>query len=405
MPLARPAIQSLCLVLASLFSVHSLRAAPTPVAANAASTSANDLVYVGTYTGPKSKGIYAFRLQTQNEEVSQNVLLVPLGLAAATPNPSFLAVDPKRNLVFAVNELQNFEGQATGAVSAFSADPATGKLTLLNQRPSGGTDPCHLVLDATGQNLLVANYSSGSVSVIRVQADGHLGETTAFIQNHGKGPNPARQESPHAHCVTLDAANRFAFVCDLGLDQVLVYKFDAAAGTLTPASPAFTALPPGSGPRHLVFRPDGKFAYVINELSSTVTTFAYDAATGRLTAQQTVSTLSPDFDGQNTAAEIGITPRGQFLYASNRGQNSIALFSIDPAKGTLDLVEQQFTGGKKPRHFGIPASGKFVVAANQDSDSLLVCRVDSGNGRLQPSGVLAEAPSPVCTVFLPTLTR
>lgn len=359
------------------------------------------LVYVGTYTGAKSKGIYAFKLQTQNEEVSQNILLVPMGLVAESANPSFLAVDDKRRLVFAVNEVDSFAGQASGAVSAFKIDPATGRLSLINQQPSMGTGPCHLVLDKTGRHLLVANYNSGSVAVIPVATDGRLGEPSDFVQHTGKSIDPERQGGPHAHCVTLDTANQFAFVCDLGLDQVRIYRFDAAQGKLTPNDPAFVALKPGAGPRHLVFRPDGKFAYVINELDSTLTAFAYEAATGRLTTVESQPTLPPYFDGKNATAELAITPAGKFLYASNRGHNSVVLFEIDQAKGTLRYVEDQGTGGKTPRHFGVQPAAKHLVIANQNSDTLLVCRIDPDNGRLKPSGVFAEAPSPVCAVFLP----
>ena len=227
------------------------------------------LVYVGTYTGPKSKGIYLFRLQTENLDVPQNVTLVPLGLAVETPSPSFLELDLKRRLLFAVNELNAFEGKPTGSVSAFAIDRANGTLRLINQRPSMGTGPCHLVLDKARRNLLVANYGSGSVSVIPVAADGTLGAASDVVQHTGSSVNPDRQKGPHAHCVTLDAANRFVFVCDLGLDQVLAYRFDPQRGKLTPHNPPFASLRPGAGPRHMVFRPDGRFAYVTNENGAT----------------------------------------------------------------------------------------------------------------------------------------
>jgi 6-phosphogluconolactonase len=359
------------------------------------------LAYVGTYTGPKSKGIYLFRLQTENLEVSQNITLVPLGLAVETVNPSFLELDLKRRLLFAVNEVDTFQGKPSGAVSAFSIDADSGKLTLLSQRPSRGTGPCHLTLDKEGRNLLVANYGSGSVAMLPVAADGKLGEATAFIQHSGKSVNRERQEGPHAHGVTVDAANRFALVCDLGLDKVLIYKLDSAKGTLTPNDPAFVTVKPGAGPRHLVFRPDGKYAYVVNELNSTVTAFAYDAARGALKEVQTLSTLPDYFDGPNSAAEIGVHPSGKFLYVSNRGHNSVVLFSIDGDKGTLAFVEEQGTGGNKPRHFGIEPSAKHLAIANQGSDTVLACRIDAGNGRLKPSGVFASVGSPVCVKFLP----
>jgi 6-phosphogluconolactonase len=373
-----------------------MRAMPGPKAPAAAS-----LVYVGTYTGAagKGKGIYLFRLQTDNLEVSQNLTLVPLGLAAETPSPSFLELDSKRRLLFAVNEVDTFAGASSGAVSAFSIGP-TGQLTLINQQPSRGAGPCHLQLAPDGRNLLVANYVGGSVAVLPVAADGHLGTASDFIQHVGKGARPDRQAGPHAHAVALDPAGRFALVCDLGLDRVLAYQYDGDKGKLRPASAAFTALKPGSGPRHLVFRPDGRFVYVINELSSTITAFAYDGKTGALAELQTISSLPEYYDGPNSAAEIAVHPSGKFLYGSNRGHNSVVLFAIDADKGTLSYVEEQGTGGSKPRHFGIEPGAKHLAIANQESDTVLACRIDAGNGRLKPSGLFASVPAPVCVKFL-----
>jgi 6-phosphogluconolactonase len=386
---------------AGLIHPASARAADDESAAAPKDLSNTTLVYAGTFTTGKSKGIYLFRLQTQNLEVSQNIMLMPLGLAAETPSPSFLEIDNKRNLLFAVNETNTFEGKPTGGVSAFAMDRVTGKLTLLNQKSSLGTGPCHLVLDKTGRWLLVANYAGGSVAVFPVAADGHLGESTDFVQHTGKSIDPNRQSGPHAHCVTMSPDNRFAFVCDLGLDKVMCYQFDAERGKLTPADPAFVSLKPGAGPRHMVFRPDGKFAYVINELNSTVTAFGYDPSSGKLTEVQSVSTLPGYWEGKNSTAEIGVHPSGKYLYASNRGHNSVVLFEIDPDKGTLNFVEEQGTGGKTPRHFGIEPSAKHLAIGNQDSDTILVCRIDAGNGRLKPSGVFVDCPSPVCVKFVP----
>ena len=383
--------------LGSLVIVLLLCAAADPQTSNESRPAKNEtLVYAGT-----SKGIQLFWLQTKNLEVSQNITLVPLGLAADTPNPSFIELDLKRRRLFCVNGVQTFEGKPTGAVSAFAIDPDTGKLTLLNQRSSMGSGPCHLVLDKEGRNLLVANYSGGNVAVLPVGPDGRLGEATAVVQHTGKSVNPDRQEGPHPHCVTLDPANRFAFVCDLGLDKVLIYRFDAEQGKLTSNEPAFASLKPGAGPRHLTFHPGGRFAYVVSELDSTITAFAYLPETGALRELQTVSTLPPYYDGPNFPAEIGIKPSGEYLYASNRGHESLVVFGIDRDKGTLKYIEEQNSGGKTPRHFGIEPSGKHLAIANQDSDTLLVCRIDPENGRLKPSGVFAQAPSPVCVKFLP----
>src|SRR5262249_9315644 len=262
------------------------------------------LVYVGTYTGPQSEGIYVFRLETERPEASQSVTLVPLGLAAAASNPSFIEIDPKRGLLFAVNEVGQFEGKPTGAVSAFAIDRARGTVRFINQQPSMGAAPCHLVLDTSGRHLFVANYTSGSVSVLPVASDGRLGTASDVVQHTGSSVNPERQRGPHAHCVTLDRSNRLAFVCDLGLDKVLAYRFDARRGKLTPHDPPFAPVKAGAGPRHMVFRPDGRFAYVVNELNSTVTAFRYDAAAGALHEVQTVSTLPEHFDGANTCAEV-----------------------------------------------------------------------------------------------------
>jgi 6-phosphogluconolactonase len=355
------------------------------------------LVYAGTYTNTKnkSKGIYVFWLKTRNLEVSQNITLVPVGVAAETENPSFFDLDLKRRLLFAVNELDK------GSVSAFSIDSSTGMLKLINKVGSGGAGPCHVTLDGSGKFLLVANYANGSVAVFRVAADGRLSEAGQVIQHAGKSVHPQRQTGPHAHCVTMDAANRFAFVCDLGVDEIFSYRFDAANGRLTPNDPPSQKTKPGSGPRHMVFHPGGKFAYVANELNSTVTTYSYDSAAGKLNEVQTVSTLPEYYDDPNTAAEVGVHPTGRFLYVSNRGNNTVILFNVDAEKGTLTYVEEQGTGGNTPRHFGIQPSAEHLVIANQDTNQLLASRIDAGNGRLKPSGVFAECPSPACAKFLP----
>src|SRR5262249_6302567 len=275
-----------------------------------------------------------------------------------------------------------------------------GPLTLITQRPSMGTAPCHLLLDRTGRHLLVANYGSGSVAVLPVASNGRLGEASHVVQHTGSSGNPDRQKRPHAHCGTVDRANRDVFVCHLGLDKVMAYRFCAQRGTLTAHDPPFASVKPGAGLRHMVFRPDGRFAYVVNELHSTVTAFRYDADGGVMHELQTISTLPAHFDGANSGAEVDVHPSGKWLYASNRGHNSVVLFSIDANDGTLVYVEEQGTGGFKPRHFGIDPSATFLAVGNQDSDTILVARVDGGSGRLRPSGVLGYAPSPVCMKFL-----
>jgi 6-phosphogluconolactonase len=368
----------------------------TATSLSLAATAADTIAYVGTYTGGKSQGIYAFAL---DESAPGGPKFTALGLAAATPSPSFLAVDATRRLVFAVNETGTFNGQPTGSVSAFRADPATGRLALINQQPSMGTDPCHVVLDPSGHFLLVANYSSGSVAVFPVAADGRLGAPTAVIQHAGHSVDKNRQEGPHAHCVTFDPAGRYVFVCDLGLDRVMAYQLDAA-GKLRPAAHPFAQVAPGSGPRHLAFSPDARQAYVLNELAATVTVFAYDASTGALTEKQTISTLPGGYSGQRWCAEIAVHPSGRWLYASNRGHNSVAQFSIDPATGVLQFEATLETGGRTPRHFAILPSAQYLVAANQESDTLRLCRIDAATGRLEPVGEMVDVPAPVCVGFL-----
>ncbi|MFA0783123.1 MAG: hypothetical protein YYHSYBAR_001514 [Candidatus Fervidibacter sacchari] len=348
-------------------------------------------VYVGTYTGRGSKGIYAFEFNLQTGEASQPRLV------AETPNPSFLAIHPSLRFLYAVNEI--WGGNKEGTVSAFVIQP-DGGLQFLNQQPSKGVGPCHLTVDKTGKFVLVANYGSGSVAVLPILPDGRLGEATCAIQHEGKSVNPQRQEGPHAHSVNLDPANKFAIVADLGIDKLLVYQFDAAKGTLKPNDPPFVATAPGAGPRHVAFHPNGKFVYAINELNSTVTAYRYDAVKGTLTEIQTVSTLPQGFTGTNTTAEVQVHPSGRFLYGSNRGHDSIAIFAID-GEGKLTFVGHQPTQGKTPRNFGIDSTGTYLLAANQDSDNLVVFRIDPQTGKLEPTGLTLEIPMPVCVKFLP----
>lgn len=384
------------LLLAGALSGAEMSAPPSSVMPAASDT----IVYVGTYTGRQSKGIYAYRLEAKTAAAGEAVLQ-PLGLAVETPSPSFLVVEPKRRLVFAANEVDSFEGKATGAVSAFSVDAATGKLKLINQQPSMGTGPCHVALDRDGKFLFVANYNSGSFAVLPVAADGRLGAPTTVIQNAGKSANPERQKGPHAHGITFDPANRFVFFVDLGLDQILGYRFDSATGKLTPTEPAFASVKPGAGCRHLAFRPDGKFAYALNEMASTVTVFSYDGATGKLTEVQTASSLPPGLEVKSSGAEITVHPSGKWLYASNRGHDSIAQFAVDENKGTVTFVAALPSGGKTPRHFAFLPSGKQLAIANQNSNSILLGRVDEKTGGVQTAGAPIEVPSPVCVVFLP----
>lgn len=352
------------------------------------------LVYVGTYTGPQSQGIYAYRF-----EVSRGKL-VSLGLAAKSVNPSFLAVDPSLRYLYAVNEIGNNNGEKSGGVSAFAIDRETAKLTLLNEVASRGADPCHLSLDKTGKYVMVANYSSGSVVVFPVLTGGRLGPATAFDQRIGSSVNHERQEGPHAHSIGVTPDNRFVLSADLGLDKLFVYRFDAAHGTLMPNTPPFAKIHPGSGPRHFAISPNGKFVYVISEMGSLLTVFSYDAAHGNLRELQEISTLPKDFDGENTDAEVVVHSSGKFLYASNRGHDSIAVFAIDRQKGTLTPIETVSTQGKTPRNFAIDPTGKYLFAANQETNNIVVFRIDAKTGRLSPTGETVEVPSPVCVTFV-----
>jgi 6-phosphogluconolactonase len=351
------------------------------------------LVYVGTYTGPTSKGIYAYRFSAVTGKS------ISLGLVAETSNPSFLAIERTRRFLYAVNEISDYQGQKSGGVSGFAIDRKTGKLTFLNEVPSRGADPCYVTLDKTRKYVLVANYGGGNVAAFPIRKDGRLGEAAAFIQHTGRGYDPERQEGPHAHEIELANDNRFAIAADLGLDELLIYHFDAAHGTLSPNNPPFAKVQAGSGPRHFAFHPSGKYVYVINEMGSTVTAFSYDPAHGTLHEQQTISTLPKDFKGKNDTAEIEVHPNGKFLYGSNRGHDNIAVFAVGP-QGVLKAVEYVSTQGKTPRSFAIDPTGSYLFAANQGSNKIVVFRIDSKTGHLTPTGEALEAPSPVCIKFV-----
>lgn len=352
-------------------------------------------VYVGTYTQDGSRGIYLFTLDLATGKLS------PGGVVGEVANPSFLAIHPNRRFLYAVNEVGRFAGKRSGAVSAFSLEPATGKLTLLNQQSSEGTGPCYVTIDRSGKNALVANYGGGSVAVLPISGDGRLKPATAAIQHTGSSVDRGRQDAPHAHSINVDPDNRFAIAADLGLDKLFVYRFDAAKGTLVPNDPPATKVAPGAGPRHFAFHPSGRFGYVINEMGSSVTALAYDAERGVLRELQTIGTLPAGFTGANTTAEVQVHPSGKFLYGSNRGHDSIAIFTIDPTTGRLKAAGHQPTQGKMPRNFGIDPAGHYLLAANQDSGSIVVFRIDAETGRLDPTGNLVNVPKPVCVKLLP----
>jgi 6-phosphogluconolactonase len=350
---------------------------------------ADPLVYVGTYTRNGSRGIYAFRF---NQAAGK---LTSLGVAAETASPSFLAEHPNHKYLYAVNEVNGM-----GSVSGFAIDEKSGKLTPLNSVSSGGSGPCHLAVDKTGKWLFVANYNDGAMAVIPVHADGKLGEAVSVEKHSGSGGSQ-RQQKAHAHEVVLSPDNRFLLLADLGMDKIYVYKFDAAAGKLTANDPPAGSVAPGAGVRHFVFHPNGRTLYAINEIGNTVTAFHYDPAKGALESFQSVSTLPQGFTGSNSTAEIAINRAGTRVYGSNRGHDSIALFSVDPAKLTLTPMDHTSVMGKTPRHFTLDPSGKYLLSANQDSSDITIFAVHPNTGQLTPVGQpVKDAPMPVCVLFV-----
>ncbi|MHA3774537.1 lactonase family protein [Verrucomicrobiota bacterium sgz303538] len=357
---------------------------------SSASAFAEDIpFYVGTYTKKDgSKGIYHYKLDTSSGAVSGGEL------AAEAANPTFLALHPNKRFLYAAIETSG------GAVGAFAIQP-DGKLQPLGEQPSRGGGACHVWVDNTGKNVLVANYVGGSVAALPIKPDGGVREATGFVQHTGSSVDPKRQKEPHAHSVYTDAQNRFVYACDLGLDKVLIYKLDADTGALSPNEPPFVRVAPGSGPRHIAFHPTDKFAYVINEMLNTVTAFGHDAAAGTFTEIQTVPTLPTGFKGESTTAEIFVHPNGKFVYGSNRGHDSIVVFSIDQANGKLTLVEHVSTQGKGPRNFAIDPTGQFLIAANQQTDNAVVFRIDGTSGKLTSTGHGFKCGAPVCIQFVP----
>jgi 6-phosphogluconolactonase len=357
-------------------------------------TSKLQLVYFGTYTGEKSQGIYVSEFDPKLGS------LTPPKLAAASKNPTFLAVNKKTKTLYAANEIADFGGANSGAVTAFRFDSRTGALTLLNEQPSGGSGPCHIAMSRDGACVLVANYGSGSVAVLPLEANGKPQPPSTSVQHKGSSTDPRRQEGPHAHFITCSPNDDRVLACDLGLDRVLIYQLHGTA-SLFPNEPAYFSVRPGSGPRHLAFDPKGQFVYILNELSSTLTVCLYDSDKGVLTEQQTVSTLPETFTGNNTCAEIQLHPSGKALYASNRGDNSIAVFGIDSKTGAAKLIQNVSTRGRTPRHFSFDLTGQWLIAENQDSDNVVVFEVARTTGKLKAKGESEPVGAPVCAVFVP----
>ena len=353
-------------------------------------------VYVGTYTGGESRGIYRIDL----DAAAGRVVSGP-ELAAASENPSYLAFHPNGRVLYAVNEIGNFRGGGTGAVSAFAVDPTTGSLALLNQQPSAGADPCHLAVDPLGRSVAVANYSGGSVAVLPLDADGRLQPAARVRHLSGSGPNAARQQSPHAHGVFIDPSKNFLLTADLGSDRILVERWGAAAGEPSGAAMEGASLPPGSGPRHAAFDRSGRVLYVVNELFSTVTALRWDAERGRLEPFQTIPAVAAGFSGDNKSAEIAVSPDGRFVYVSNRGDDSIAVFRVGSDDGRLEFLERVPVGGRTPRHFAIDPAGQWLFVANQNSNSVNLFRIGRTSGRLARVKRPLAVVSPACVSIVP----
>jgi len=359
------------------------------------------LVYIGTYTSGKSRseGIYICKLNLETGALS------PYKTIKNVVEPSYLAIDKSRKYLYAVNETAEYAGKKSGAVSAFAINQRTGDLKFLNKQPSLGGAPCFVTISDNEKFVLVANYVGGNVAVFPIETGGLLGATIDLKQNSGTGANKDRQEAAHAHSINLDGKNRYAVACDLGVDKIFIYQFDKNSGKLKPnAAQEFFQTKAGAGPRHFAFHRNGKTAFGINELDSSITSLDFDAAWGTLKEIQTVSTLPANWSGANTCADIHISPDGKFLYGSNRGHDSIASYKIDGKTGKLAFVEHTSTGGKTPRNFAIEPNGKFLLAANQNSDLIVVFRIDEKTGKLDATGNTAQIPTPVCLKLIPAFT-
>ena len=362
-------------------------------------------VYVGTYTEAirfgtgeifqgKGEGIHIFRLDRETGALEE------IDVARGVKNPSFLCLSSDARFLYSVNELKTDDGRDGGMVSAFSVDPAAGSLKFLNTQPTRGGDPCHVTMDSQGTHVVVANYTGGSIAVYPIESDGRLGAASSFVQHEGSSVNKNRQAGPHAHSGVFDAESRFLHVPDLGQDKVVCYRYDGANGRVSEEAAASLSIDPGAGPRHLVFSPDGRFAYVINELSSTITICRHEPSSGAMSSVGSVSTLPPDFDGESSCADIHMHPTGRYLYASNRGHDSIAIFRRDASSGALEMIGHEPTQGLVPRNFVLDREGSLMLVANQSSDNIVPFKIDASTGLLRPTGAITRVGTPVCVTIV-----
>ena len=352
------------------------------------------IVFIGTYTHTDSQGIYTCRFDSDSGALEQ------VSVETGPGNPSFLALHPSRRFLYAASEVHEFAGKKQGAVYAYAVDVKTGRLTYMNSQGTGGEGPCHVIVDATGHFVLAANYHGGSVCMLPIEDDGSLAPASDFIQHEGSSVNPRRQDKAHAHSINPDPQNRFAYVPDLGQDRVVIYEVNTEDGRLIPNDPSYIEVNPGFGPRHFAFHPNGRWAYLINELGSAITAFEYDSQTGSLSEFQVAGTLPTGFSGSNTTADIHVHPSGRFVYGSNRGHDSIAIFAVNRDTGRLTSLGHRSTWGRTPRNFSIDPSGQFLIAANQDSDNIVSFHIDQESGLLTPTGHELNVPMPVCIRFL-----
>jgi 6-phosphogluconolactonase len=358
-------------------------------------------VFTGAYTRRephvegKSRGIHVLRFDRASGALN------PVADIPGLDNPSYLTLHPQGKLLYAVNEISDYQGKVAGAVSAYRIDPAAGVFEPLNQQSTQGGSPCYITVDKAGRNVLVSNYGSGSIAVLPIRPDGSLGNVSDLVQHHGSSVHTPRQDAPHPHSINLDAENRYVYVPDLGIDKVMIYRYDGENGRLLPNNEQpWARTKSGAGPRHLAFHPRGDYVYVINELDSSVTAYRNDEEKGTLTELQTLSTLPAVFQGKSTCADIHVHPSGRFVYGSNRGHDSIAVFAVDEKSGHLSLREHVATQGSHPRGFAVDPTGRYLLAANQNSDSIVVFTIDAKSGAVRPAGISVQTPTPVCIKLL-----